>query len=102
MGVLSILFGKKDPKIKEALDAGALIVDVRTPGEFSSGHIKGSKNMPLQQLSGSWKSLSGTHKIIITVCASGIRSHAAKKILEDKGFKVINGGAWQSVESIMN
>lgn len=102
MGVLSLLFGKKDPGLKAALDAGAVIVDVRTPGEFASGHIKGSKNMPLQQLANSWKNLSNVKKPLITVCASGIRSGAAKKLLESKGFTVINGGAWQSVNNLID
>jgi len=102
MGIISLLFGKKDHKIKEALDAGAFIVDVRTPGEFASGHIKGSKNLPLQNLSDSWKTLSNIKKPIITVCASGMRSGAAKKFLQQKGLEVINGGSWQNVQYMMN
>lgn len=101
MGVLSVLFGKKDPMLKEALDAGALIIDVRTPGEFSSGHIEGSKNLPLQNLSNTWKNLPDKKRPLITVCASGVRSQAAKKLLEEKGFHVINGGSWLSVNSMM-
>jgi len=102
MGVLSVLFGKKDPEIKKALDAGAIIIDVRTAGEFASGNIPGSINMPLQSLPGSVKNLKDKKKPVITVCASGMRSGAAKKILESNGFMVINGGSWLSVKSMIS
>ena len=42
------------PKVDfaELVKQGAVIVDVRTPGEYAGGHIKGSMNIPLQSLSG--------------------------------------------------
>ena len=72
---------------------GALIVDVRTKGEFASGHLNNSVNIPLNELPGQFKKLK-SDRTIITCCASGMRSASAKNILQSKGFKVYNGGSW--------
>jgi len=84
---------------KELMDKGAMIIDVRTPGEFQSGHISGSINIPLQELS------KNLHKLkkdvpLITCCASGMRSASAKSILLNKGYtEVYNGGGWASLHN---
>lgn len=52
MGLLSMLgLGGKSESVSEFMAKGAVIVDVRTPGEYQGGHIKGSKNIPLNVLS---------------------------------------------------
>lgn len=97
MSIFSALFGQKI-NFKEAIENGAIIIDVRTPGEFSQGHIKGSKNIPLQSLPSQMNKLS-KEKIIITCCASGMRSGSAKSLLSSNGFKVVyNGGSWKSLQ----
>jgi len=79
------------------VNKGAQIVDVRSPGEYKSGHIKGSKNIPLQELDNNLHTLNKS-KPIITCCASGIRSASAKRRLLQKGFsEVYNGGGWTSL-----
>jgi len=78
---------------------GAQIIDVRTPGEYQGGHIRGSKNMPLQVLTSKTTSLDKT-KPIITCCASGMRSASAKSVLLKNGFtEVYNGGGWNSLQN---
>ena len=49
MGLLSI-FGIKSKAelVKEAMEEGAVIVDVRTPQEYNEGHISNSLNIPVQ------------------------------------------------------
>lgn len=82
---------------KELLDKGAQIIDVRTRGEYSSGHISGSINIPLNELSNHLKKLK-KDKPIITCCASGMRSASAKITLESNGFsQVYNGGGWMGL-----
>ncbi len=77
---------------------GALILDVRSKGEFSTGHIRGSLNIPVQELENNLKKLK-KDQIIITCCASGMRSASAKSILLNNGFKEVhNGGGWSSLE----
>lgn len=77
---------------------GAQIIDVRTKGEFDSGHIKGSINIPLQSLQQNMSKLK-KDKPVITCCASGMRSASARGILKSNGFEVYNGGGWMSLRS---
>jgi rhodanese-related sulfurtransferase len=56
---------------------GAIILDVRSPGEYKQGHIKGSLNTPLNDLSQHITKLK-KETTIITCCASGMRSASAK------------------------
>jgi rhodanese-related sulfurtransferase len=97
MGFLSSLFGPK-VDMKQLVKEGAVIVDVRTPGEFQGGHIKGSINIPLQALSSGMSKLK-KDKAVITCCASGMRSASAKSMLKANGFVAHNGGAWISLQS---
>lgn len=87
----------------ELVKNGAVILDVRSKGEFESGHIKGALHIPVDNLSNQLEKLKDKNKTIITCCASGMRSGRAKSILEAKGYKsVFNGGGWQSLESKLN
>ena len=61
---------------------GAVILDVRSKGEFESGHIKGAINIPVDQLRNNLNKLKDKNKAIITCCASGMRSASAKSILK--------------------
>src|SRR5687768_8723113 len=87
------------PKVDmaELIKNGAMIVDVRSKGEYSSGHIKGSVNIPVDQISSNLKKFKSKDQIIITCCASGMRSGSAKHYLKSQGYtNVHNGGAWSS------
>lgn len=87
---------------KALMKAGAQIVDVRTKAEYQSGHIRGSINIPLNNLSNHYSSLK-KNKPVITCCASGVRSAQAKNILKANGFaEVHNGGGWMSLKNKIN
>ena len=91
--IKELFFGPK-VDFKELINQGAIILDVRTKGEYQGGHIKGSKNIPLQTLNMSLKKIS-VSKPVITCCASGMRSATAKQILNNNGFtETYNGGSW--------
>lgn len=84
---------------KELVQSGAQIIDVRTKQEFQGGHIKGSVNIPLQNLSNNLSKIK-KDKPVITCCASGMRSASARSILKSKGFsEVYNGGGWMSLQN---
>jgi len=89
------------PKVnyRELVRNGAQIVDVRTKGEFESGHIRGALNIPLQNLQHSLSKIK-KDRPVITCCASGMRSASAKNILKSKGWgEVYNGGPWMSLRN---
>ena len=91
------LFGSESVDYKNLVKNGAQIIDVRTAAEFKNKHLRNSKNIPLQNLRGSLKTLDKS-KPVITVCASGARSGSAKTILQDAGFEAYNGGGWSNLE----
>ena len=88
------------PKVDyaELVKQGAIILDVRSKDEYTSGHIRGSINIPVNKLTDNLKKLKTKDKPIITCCASGMRSASAKGILKSNGYSnVHNGGAWQNL-----
>lgn len=90
--IKKLFAAKDDSALKEAIAAGAVLIDVRTPGEFASGNLKGSVNIPLDRLNSQVQVLK-KDKPVVVFCRSGNRSMAAKAILDKKGFQqVVNGG----------
>jgi len=71
------LIGSSDP----------LILDVRTPGEFYNGHLKGAKLIPVQQLDARLSEIQEyKEKDVFLYCRSGNRSTVAAEILMRGGF----------------
>ena len=99
MGLLNLIFGNKDEKIKDFQSRGAIIIDVRTKGEYSQGAIPGSKNIPLQLINGKINEIKKLNKPVITCCASGMRSGSAAGILKAQGVETLNGGGWLSLSN---
>lgn len=86
------LFKKTD--YAQLLKDGAIIIDVRSPQEFSQGAIPESENIPLGSLSSRIKQIKSLETPIICVCASGMRSGTAKAQLKAAGIEAYNGGPW--------
>ena len=86
--------------LSQLVKDGAIILDVRTKGEYGSGHIRGSVNIPVEQLGKNLHKFKDKKRTIITCCASGMRSYSAKGILKSNGFaSVYNGGGWHSLNN---
>ncbi|RSK29329.1 rhodanese-like domain-containing protein [Bacillus sp. HMF5848] len=66
-------------------DKSKQFIDVRTPGEYKSNHIKQFKNVPLNQINSKINDLSKESEIVV-ICQSGMRSKNACKILKKQGF----------------
>ena len=98
MSILKKLFGGTSVDFKTLVKEGAMIIDVRSPAEFNGGHIKGAVNIPLQAIQSSFNKIP-KNKVIITCCASGMRSGSAKSLLKAAGYNVHNGGGWMSLKS---
>jgi phage shock protein E len=86
-------------EVQSMVAEGAKIVDVRTPGEFATGHYPGAVNIPLDSLSNRIREFGKDLAApIVVYCASGGRSGGARRILESAGFtNVVNGGGLSSM-----
>jgi rhodanese-related sulfurtransferase len=80
----------------------ALVLDVRDPGEYGTGHILGAKHVPLARIEGAGAEIAAKRKDkpVIVYCDNGSRSSKAAAALRSQGFaKVVtlSGGlgAWQ-------
>lgn len=92
---LKKLFSSEPPvDFKELMRNGAIVLDVRSKGEYQGGHIRGSVNIPVNRLTENLSKLK-KDKVIITCCASGSRSGVARRILKSNGYtQVYNAGPW--------
>ena len=89
-------------ELARRLEAGEVtqLVDVRRPGEWSSGHIAQARHVPLHELAARLQELDSTRPVT-AICAGGYRSSMATSVLERKGFRGITnvvGGmsAWNA------
>jgi NADPH-dependent 2,4-dienoyl-CoA reductase/sulfur reductase-like enzyme/rhodanese-related sulfurtransferase len=73
-----------------------LLVDVRTPQEFSQGHIPGALNIPVDDLRSRLGELPRDRQIAI-YCQVGQRGYLATRILKQAGFSAANiGGGYKT------
>lgn len=98
-GFFRRLFGKGVDFVN-LIKGGATILDVRSIAEYGSGHVKGSINIPLDELPRNLDKLQ-KDKPVIACCASGGRSASAKAILKANGYEVYNGGSWLKVNKLL-
>jgi len=102
-GYIMANFESVEPKVAYEMlenDNNLTLLDVRTPDEFKhDGHIAEAKLIPLGQLAQNLDMLDKSKKVLV-YCRSGSRSVSASRILDNKGFTVINmsGGilGWKS------
>lgn len=95
MSILRQLFGL-GPKINhhELIANGAILIDVRTPAEYSQGKPKNSTNIPLDKIESKIDKIKKLNKSVVLCCASGMRSGQATAILKRNGIEAYNGGVW--------
>jgi glyoxylase-like metal-dependent hydrolase (beta-lactamase superfamily II)/rhodanese-related sulfurtransferase len=84
-----------------AAEDDAVVLDVRTPGEFEGGHIEGAQHLPLIQIQARWSEVPRGVPVYV-ICRSGHRSSTALSVLGQHGYdNVVNviGGmnAWNEV-----
>ena len=88
----------------EMLSAGAVLVDVRSAGEFAAGHIEGALWLPLDRIHLDIATAVPTRtQPLILYCRSGARSQRACKIVEQMGYShAINGGGVGALSKLLN
>jgi rhodanese-related sulfurtransferase len=86
------------------LKSGALIVDVRTAGEFVTGHLPSAVNLPVHELETSvTRRVKNKNQVLLVHCQSGIRSGIAKKKLRAMGYaNTFNLGTYARAAQIVN
>lgn len=79
-----------------------LVLDVRSADEFATGHLPNAKNIPLAEINNRLKEIEKSkNAVVITVCATGVRSSNAVSVLNKAGFAQVfslEGGteAWKT------
>lgn len=88
MKLTSIRVSSSDARV--LVENGALLVDVRSEGEYANGGIEGSINIPIQELASRMDELGDKNREIVVYCQSGGRSAMAKRLLESNGFDKVH------------
>ena len=99
-GFLKKLFGP-GVDLKAKMAEGAIILDVRSAGEYSRGHVKNSKNIPLDKINTKLETIKKWNKPVIACCASGMRSGSAVSILKSNVIEAYNAGSWQAAKRLV-
>ena len=85
--------------VKQKLESGAIIIDVRTPDEFRDGAYPGAKNIPLSDLGRRLGEIPKDRPVVL-YCASGARSSSAARAMRQAGYAdVINAGGLADMPS---
>jgi len=97
------MFKRKDMglEIKEYIENGAVVLDVRKKMEWDQGHSNGAKHIVLNLIPLQVEEIKSWNKPVIAVCLSGGRSGQAAQFLKNNGVDVINGGPWQNVDQYL-
>jgi phage shock protein E len=86
------------PRARELVQAGARLVDVRTPAEFAERRLPGAVNIPVGELAARLGELEPKNHPVVLYCRSGRRSQDAARQLRQAGFESVYDlgpiGAW--------
>ena len=83
-------------------DGSVTLLDTRTPGEYSRGHIDGFRNIPVDELRQRIGEIEVGKKVYV-ICQSGLRSYIATQILEGYGFEAYNfAGGFRFYDAVMH
>lgn len=86
----------------ESLSRDALYIDVRSPGEYASGHIPGALNIELGKTDAMARAIGDKGRDVVVYCRSGRRSGKALEALKERGFRaVVNGGGVSGVARVL-
>ena len=83
-------------------DGSVTLLDARTAGEYARGHIRGFRNIPVDELRERLAELE-KGKPVYAICQSGLRSYIACRILEGQGFEAYNfSGGFRFYDAVRN
>lgn len=106
--LLALLLLKRGGQISaeaaaDSLQKGALVIDVRSAGEFAARHLPGALNIPLDEVeTATPRGVQDKNQILLLHCQSGLRSAAAQKKLTSLGYaRVYNLGSYARAAQIV-
>ena len=84
------------------MDGSVTLLNTRTVGEYSRGHIEGFTNIPVDELRERIGEIEPGKRVYV-ICQSGLRSYIATRILEGYGFEAYNfAGGFRFYDAVMN
>jgi phage shock protein E len=88
---------------RQHLQQGALVVDVRSTGEYQGGHLPGAVNIPLGELQEALpRRATDKQQVLLLHCLSGTRSGIARRQLKSLGYQnVFNLGSYGRAKKIV-
>jgi rhodanese-related sulfurtransferase len=83
--------------VKELIDAGAVVIDVREEGEYAEGHVPGAVNVPIRTLAQNLDKIPADQPVLV-YCASGHRAGMALSSLQALGYDNVRSfpGGWRA------
>ena len=89
---------------RQHLRQGALVIDVRSPGEFNSDHLPSAINLPLDEIETALpRRVTDKNQVLLLHCQSGMRSGVAKQKLKGMGYmNVFNLGSYGRASEIVS
>ncbi|HMH24190.1 MAG TPA: rhodanese-like domain-containing protein [Puia sp.] len=101
MSILSKIFGGGgwgNGAIRQALQDGGVIIDLRTAYEYDQGHIPRSLNIPVDRIRANIGRIRDLNKPVILCCAGGMHCVEAADTLKKAGIGQVHiGGSWENV-----
>ncbi|MBE7439268.1 MAG: rhodanese-like domain-containing protein [Spirochaetales bacterium] len=85
------------PDLKQIIDSGARVIDVRSLPEYQSGHYPGALHIPYDEVDFRLAELPSRENPLVLYCASGFRSAKAAIVLRKHGYQVIDAGGLQNM-----
>ena len=99
-GTLKQWFIEDEPNLPR--DGSVTLLDTRTVGEYSRGHVDGFKNIPVDELRERLGEID-KGKPVYVICQSGLRSYIACRILEGSGYETYNfAGGFRFYDIVTN
>ncbi|WP_228531016.1 MULTISPECIES: rhodanese-like domain-containing protein [Myxococcaceae] len=85
-------------KARAMVEAGAALIDVRTPEEFREGHVPGARNIPVQELARRLAEVGPPGTPVVVYCRAGARAASAAELLQRAGYpevlNLVHAGNW--------
>ena len=93
--------GASPEAVQAARERGARILDVRSPSEFSAGHVSGAANLPVDTILGDPSAAGAQDVPLMVYCQSGMRSSRAASALRAAGYEVLDLGGIGQARSLL-